>query len=94
MEVKNINGTSDKNCNCSSWIKHWEKFTGNTANVCKKKGCTKTIVVGAHVIKCNSMDAKHYIIPFCHEHNQVKDICLEINKDTDLAPANKNLTCY
>ena len=24
---KNISGTSQNNCNCGSWLEHWEKFS-------------------------------------------------------------------
>lgn len=47
--VKNINGTSQNTCKCGSWLKHWEKFSGQTANCCGVIGCQRTDVVGAHV---------------------------------------------
>jgi hypothetical protein len=25
MKVKNVKGTSNNNCSCTSWLKHWEK---------------------------------------------------------------------
>jgi hypothetical protein len=26
ITMKNLNGTSDKNCSCGSWLGHWKKF--------------------------------------------------------------------
>ena len=50
--VKNINGTSNNNCKCVSWLKHWEKFSKKTVSYCSAYGCsTKTDLVGAHVQK-------------------------------------------
>ena len=33
MKVKNLNGTSQRTCKCGSWLKHWEKFSGRSAEL-------------------------------------------------------------
>jgi hypothetical protein len=51
MKLINVTGTSDKTCNCDSWLDHWETFSGQKATVCGVNGCSKSDVVGAHVRK-------------------------------------------
>jgi len=38
MKIKNINGTSQTTCACGSWLKHWEKFSGQTVTYCPATG--------------------------------------------------------
>ena len=80
VDVKNIEGTSDKKCNkCGPWIKHWENISGRTAKKCSVIGCAETTnLVGGHVLKCESEDQSHYIVPLCGSHNQVDDKCFTI----------------
>ena len=93
MKVKNINGTSQSECSCGSWLKHWEEFSNKTATYCGESSCTKkTDLVGAHVQKDNSTDNKWYILPLCKEHNSSSGI-LEMNSAYTLVSANKKLTC-
>lgn len=70
MKVKNINGTSDNTYKCDSWLKHWEKFSNNTAFLCSVVGCLSHAKVGGHVIKVSGADSAWYIIPMCESHNQ------------------------
>ncbi|MFA4852803.1 MAG: hypothetical protein WC974_08870 [Thermoplasmata archaeon] len=91
-KVKNINGTSDNTCKCGSWLKHWEKFSGQTTQYCIEKSCTKKDLVGAHVQKDNSTDMSWYIIPLCSFHNQSEGV-LEISDNYKLVSANKSETC-
>ena len=92
MEVYNLKGTAGLDCRCGTWIKHWKNFTNESAEYCKAKGCTKKATDGAHVKKCVNYDQKHYIIPFCREHNLMEG-CIEINSGTDLVSANRQNTC-
>jgi len=92
MEVYNLNGTSKLKCKCGSWLNHWNNFTKQSTEYCRAKGCMKKTTAGAHVKKCVNYDQKHYIIPFCHEHNFMEG-CIEINTGTDLVSANKSITC-
>lgn len=91
--VKNINGTSENNCKCGSWLKHWEKFSGKTATVCSAYGCNEKIdLVGAHVQKTTA-DMSWYILPLCKTHN-AKSSELKISDSFYvLVSANKKETC-
>jgi hypothetical protein len=91
-KVKNINGTSQTNCNCKSWLKHWEIYSGQTTKNCTEKKCTETDLVGAHVQKANSTDSSWYIIPLCKKHNKSEGE-IEISDDFMLVSANKKETC-
>lgn len=91
-KVKNINGTSDTNCKCGSWLKHWEKFSGQTTQYCTETKCVNTDLVGAHVQKADSADNNWYIIPLCNSHNQSTGT-LEVSDSYKLVSANKKETC-
>lgn len=90
MKVRNINGTSDNDCKCGSWIQHWENFSGATVMFCSEKNCTNTDLLGAHVQKMYSND--WYIIPLCQKHNKTADE-LEIVDSTIFVSANRSKTC-
>ncbi len=92
MKVKNINGTSQNRCSCGSWIQHWRNYSGQTATVCRAKGCSGTNLVGAHVQKEVSYDNNWYIVPFCHTHNMASG-SVELVSGTNLVSANKSKTC-
>lgn len=92
MKVANINGTSEANCSCGSWIKHWEKFSGKTLpTYCYEKSCTKKYLVGAHVQKADG-NSKWYICPLCSAHNKSGGT-LEVVSSATLVSANKSETC-
>lgn len=95
MKVTNINGTSDNDCSCGSWLKHWDKF--NTKGSKRPSQCPAcgawSVDDGAHVQKYGSTDQSWYIVPLCHSCNmKAKSTVLDIG-DCALAPANKSLTC-
>ncbi len=92
MKVKNINGTSDTNCSCGSWIKHWEKFSGQHSDHCQSVSCSNRNPVGAHVQKATGPDNKWYIYPLCDKCNQLKGE-LEVSDTYRLVSANKQETC-
>ena len=92
MKIKNINGTSQTTCACGSWLKHWEKFSGQSTIYCQAIGCTKKDLVGAHVQKSNSSDDKWYIYPLCSAHNKSTGV-LEVSDSYKLVSANKKETC-
>lgn len=89
-KVKNINGTSDNNCKCGSWLEHWKKFANRTPTYCSEKSCLGKDLVGAHVQKDTS-DMSWYIVPLCQTHNKSKDT-LDVG-ETTLVSANKKETC-
>ena len=90
-KIRNINGTSENNCKCLNWLKHWEKFANKTAKFCSESSCIGKDIVGAHVQRDNSSDMKWYIVPLCQTHNKSK-ISLEI-LSTTLVSANVLETC-
>ena len=92
MKVKNINGSSQSTCSCGSWLKHWEKFSGQTIIYCPAGNCRNTDLVGAHVLKANSQDQKWYIYPLCKKHNHHIGE-LEVFNSYKLVSANKKETC-
>jgi hypothetical protein len=92
MKIKNINGTSQTRCVCGSWLDHWKKFSGQTVSYCPVTGCLNTDLVGAHVQKANSSDAKWYIYPLCNAHNKSTSD-LEVSDSYNLISANKKETC-
>jgi hypothetical protein len=92
MKLKNINGTSDTTCVCGSWLKHWEKFSGQTVTYCGEKACLSKDVVGAHVQLADGSDRNWYIYPLCNKHNQATGT-LEVSDNYKLVSANKSETC-
>lgn len=92
MKVKNINGTSQNTCKCGSWLQHWKNFSGQTATICRAKGCSRSDIKGAHVQKDVSYDSNWYIVPFCSEHNMSKE-SVELVDGTNLVSANVSQTC-
>lgn len=93
ITVKNLNGTSDRDCACGTWIQHWEKFSGTTAGICARSVCLNTATVGAHVKKSIGDDHAHYIAPMCHACNGKRDAIFNLRDDTRLIPANVAETC-
>ncbi len=92
MVVRNINGTSQNRCSCGSWIKHWRNFSGQTANVCRARGCSRRDLHGAHVQKAYTSDQKWYIVPLCTYHNRSRGN-IALVPYTKLVSANKSKTC-
>ncbi len=92
MKVKNLNGTSDNKCKCSSLIKHYEIFSGKKVKKCCC--CGKDAILGGHVQLVDSKNQHWFIIPLCYDCNKIKDEIFEINLSVnDLVSANVNLTC-
>jgi hypothetical protein len=92
MRIKNINGTSQTECVCGSWLQHWKNFSGQRPACCPATGCHNTDLVGAHVQKADGLDDKWYIYPLCKSHNQSKGV-LTVSDAYQLVPANKQETC-
>lgn len=93
MKIKNINGTSQTTCACGSWLKHWEKFSGQTVpDCCPVTVCVNKDLEGAHVQRADSSDNAWYIYPLCSAHNQHTGT-LDVPDYLKLVPANKQQTC-
>jgi len=90
--IKNINGISKNKCNCGSWLRHWEKFSGQTTSFCTVTSCLNKYVVGAHVQKTDSTNSKWYIVPLCTAHNRYQGE-LEVSEAYAMVSANRSETC-
>jgi len=93
MRVRNLNGTSDNKCKCGSWLAHWEKYSGQTANRCVVNGCSNKHSVGGHVQKESLSDFSWYIIPICSECNSKRGQSISVDDAVNLVSANVSLTC-
>lgn len=94
MKVTNINGTSDNNCKCESWLEHWKNHGGGTVpKFCPEKSCILPPAVGAHVQKDSGSDNSWYIIPLCSKHNRMKGESLDVSDYTTLVSASVSQTC-
>jgi len=93
MKIRNINGTSQKKCNCGSWLKHWENLSKQKANFCPVRNCLEMDLVGAHVQKDDSKDENWYIYPLCEKHNATKEKSLEVSDIYNFVSANVSETC-
>ena len=92
MILTNINGTSDNQCSCGSWLNHWKKYSGQTITQCPVLNCYDTGLVGAHVQRAYSAGNKWYICPLCATHNKSTD-ALQVTDSINLVSANKSETC-
>lgn len=92
MKIRNINGISDTACACGSWLKHWEKFSGQKTTFCLAVGCMEKDLVGAHVQHADSWNHNWYIFPLCVSHNE-RSKELEVSDAYKFAPADKAETC-
>jgi hypothetical protein len=91
-KIKNLNGTSEKDCKCGSWYNHWKKHSGQTTDFCQAKDCTKTDLVGAHVKKVGGTDNASYIYPLCKTHNASTEE-MEVSDTYEFVSANTKETC-
>lgn len=79
MEVKNINGTSGRRCECcDSWKGHWEKITDENAGICSRRGCSNKATKGAHVMRTTNQEWR--IVPLCHTCNMIFDEWFDLKK--------------
>jgi hypothetical protein len=93
MKARNINGTSDKDCVCGSWLKHWENLSSKAATSCSASSCSRIDLVGAHVQKEGTKDNSWFIIPLCTLHNGQHGKVVDVKAGTTFVSANKNETC-
>lgn len=94
MKVKNINGTADNKCNCSSWLEHWVKFAKQSLpQYCAEKSCLESPEVGAHVQEITPGNTDWFIVPLCKGHNGKVGETIEISDSMKLISANVSETC-
>lgn len=69
-------------------------YSGQTAKVCRARGCSNRAAVGAHVQKDVLYNNKWYIVPFCSSHNAMASSTrIELVAWTSLVRANIKETC-
>jgi hypothetical protein len=94
MTVKNLNGTSENDCSCKTWLNHWVKFSGRKLpGFCIEITCINRPEVGAHVQKDSKTDRSWYIIPICKKHNNKQENFEILSDEGLLVPANVSETC-
>lgn len=92
MKVKNLQGTTNRKCNCKGgWLGHWREFTNCNRTTCCAIGCSNKCEVGAHVKR--ELNNESFIVPFCHTHNRKWGEWIEIEDRVPLAPGNKKYSC-
>ena len=86
MKFKNSKGSLPVSCGCTSALEHWERNVSKRAVNCSVLRCTKTDLVGGHIINAHGNASKaQFIVPLCKEHNHVTFISdFEINKSVNL----------
>jgi hypothetical protein len=70
--VRNLRGTSGRRCSdgCASWIEHFRVHANLKAATCAFRGCTRTDLVGAHVLHTDGRTSNRWwIVPLCKGHN-------------------------
>lgn len=93
MRVKNIRGTSEKNCSCGTWLDHWQRFSyQKVPRNCSIIACFERAEVGAHIKKANSDDHRIFIVPLCRGCNKITEE-FSIRDDVLLVSANISDTC-
>jgi hypothetical protein len=94
MKVKNLNNTANKDCNCASWLEHWQKGSGKVVGICAVVDCKGDDLVGAHVQKVDGYDRAHYIVPMCKACNNKRGAVLDVvDGFAPFVSANVSLTC-
>ncbi len=92
VKVKNVNGSGrfENPKGYNTWLDYWENQSGKTAWRCSATDCHKIgriNLVGAHVCKVSSYDARWYIVPLCKGCNNRTD---EFYVDEELIPVPSN----
>ena len=94
MRVTNINGTSQNDCTCGSWLQHWLNFSHQPLpRYCSELGCLQRPTEGAHVQIDWATDNEWYIVPLCAVHNALRGHTIELFSSATLVPANVDETC-
>ena len=95
--VRNVIGTTGRQCRCGYWLDHWDKHAGQNSRRkrCSAFGCSEPVADGAHVILLDNLhDWSNYIVPLCSGCNH-RGCDFWINKNVVLVPANtQELGCY
>jgi hypothetical protein len=92
MKIRNVSKRTENPCSCGTWLKHWEKFSGQRTSFCQAFGCLNKDVEGAHVQKADDDDANWYVFPLCAKHSQIIGDLVVANA-FKLVPADPGQTC-
>ena len=92
MIVKTIDMSIASDCECNSWLDHWEKYSANRAMFCNDAFCVNLAAVGAHVIKVDSDDVR-YIVPLCLQHTLPSGQQVELREDSILVAFTEQIHC-
>jgi hypothetical protein len=87
LRVRNLNGSTPGSSSTGSWLKYWEKFSGQAAYGCFVSGCENRRAVGGHVQKMSTTDNSWYVVPLCEECNGKTGQDLDIWDLAMLVPA-------
>jgi hypothetical protein len=88
MKVKNLNGATPNKSSSGTWLAHWEKCSGQKADMCFAYGCVNTPSVGGQVQKDSPSDKSWYVIPLCDDCNKKKGQDLDIWDTAKLVSVN------
>lgn len=76
FKVRNINGTSgdryakSSSKTGSSWLAVWRRETGSSRAQCCVLDCSRTDLVGGHVMKVDGRSSNEWwLAPICNSHN-------------------------
>ncbi len=90
MRVKNINGASDQNCGCGSWLLHWAFFSQRALPACcSARNCIQRPAAGALVQLDVQGDETWYVVPLCTWHNALSNGTMDLSDHAVLVPADK-----
>jgi len=97
VQIKNANGTAERECRCGSWIVHWKKFSAEEPRKCSVSECENDGTEGAHVLrpeaKNEDLKTHPYIVPMCKEHNGMHEDTFTTKEQVTFVWANKGETC-
>lgn len=94
--LKNEPATSDRECNCGTWIGHWKTYAKqSTVPTCIVDGCEEVATVGAHVefTKIADREGLSFIAPMCDAHNKDRSLEFKSKSGYRVARGNQQETC-
>lgn len=97
VKIKNEKGTSNRSCNCNSWLAHWEKYSKSKAGKCAVSSCNEAATVGAHITRPAAQNEDYkthsYIVPMCSSHNSQHEETFQSKSTLTFVWANVSKTC-
>ncbi|HVW21587.1 MAG TPA: hypothetical protein VHC86_10255 [Opitutaceae bacterium] len=92
MRVKNVPTGIPRICACGSWLRHWERFSGQRTSYCAEITCYRQDLAGAVVTKASGYDASPYVLPLCAAHRGAA-VELTVSDNFVLVSADPEETC-